>query len=122
MEIILYLSFFVFLASCQKEVSVETGTDIEKKESPGQKAQAMVKAGALLVDVRTTGEFSSGSLPGALNIPVQDLAKRMTELDKTKEIVVFCASGARSNTAKKMLEKAGSKTVFNMGGKNAWKE
>ena len=126
MKIILYLSFFALFTSCQKDGSIENTTTekttIERKQSPGLKAQAMVKSGALLVDVRTSGEFSSGSISGAINIPVQALKSRMAELDKTKDIVVFCASGARSSAAKKMLEEAGYKTVFNMGGKNAWKK
>lgn len=66
-----------------------------------------VAAGALLLDVRTTGEFASGHVDGARNIPVQDLAQRMTELGAPRQVVVYCRSGGRSATAAQLLRQAG---------------
>lgn len=72
--------------------------------------------GAVVVDVRSPGEFRGGAYPGAKNIPLQDLAGRMGELPKNKPIVVYCASGARSASAAGMLKSAGYEQVHNAGG------
>ena len=55
-------------------------------------AHQLVKQGALLLDVRTAGEFSSGHLEGAVNIPVQELEARVSSLPVKKDapIVVYC--------------------------------
>ncbi|MFA6504749.1 MAG: rhodanese-like domain-containing protein [Treponemataceae bacterium] len=77
----------------------------------------MIKAGARIVDVRTEDEFSDEAYPGAVNIPVGVLPNRMKELEpKDKPIVVYCASGARSAMAAKMLKASGWKDVVNAGG------
>lgn len=70
-------------------------------------ARAKVDAGALLLDVRTPGEFAGGALPGAKNIPVGDLSSRLKELPKGKVVIVYCASGMRSSKAKSILKGAG---------------
>jgi len=84
-------------------------------------ARRLVEAGARLVDVRTPHEFASGHIPGAVNIPVQDLGRRMTELDgKERPIVLYCRSGARSSTAARMLESAGYAQVHDLGAMGRW--
>jgi len=76
---------------------------------------------ARLVDVRSAGEYASGHLDGALNVPVQDLAKRMEELgDKTKPVVLYCASGMRSASAAGMLRRAGFADVHDLGAMARW--
>lgn len=76
-----------------------------------------IKAGALIVDVRTPDEFADEAYPGAVNIPVGNLPNRMKELEpKTKSIVVYCASGARSAMAAQMLKASGWTDVINAGG------
>ena len=57
------------------------------------------RSSVMLLDVRTAEEFSFGSLPGAVNIPLDDLRERMQELPKDKEIIVFCAVGLRGYLA-----------------------
>ena len=72
---------------------------------------------ALIVDVRTPAEFRAGHFPGARNIPLADLSKRLDEFgDKDSTIVVYCRSGNRSGVAKKILQSAGYPRVFNGGG------
>ena len=72
--------------------------------------------GALVIDVRTPGEYGSGHYKGATNIPVNDLAARLSEIgDRQKPIVVYCASGARSGQAAKILVAAGFRDVTNAG-------
>lgn len=87
----------------------------------GPKAQALVKAGAKLVDVRSPGEFSSGHIPGAVNVPLPDLGKKADKLGpKDKPVVVYCASGARSAMARSQLKSAGFTQVFNLGPMTNW--
>lgn len=80
----------------------------------GKLAEA-VKGGACLVDVRTPGEFSTGSVKGAMNIPLDSLHTQLTKLKGKQNIVVFCRSGARSGQAKLILEQAGFQNVVNGG-------
>lgn len=76
----------------------------------------MIEDNAFILDVRTTGEFAEGHYPGATNIPVQELAGRLSEIPKGRPIVAYCASGGRSQSAKRILEQAGHKQVVNAGG------
>lgn len=86
------------------------------------KARALVKDGAKLVDVRSPGEFAAGHIDGAINVPVQELANRTGEVgDKTKPVVVYCASGMRSASAAGMLRRAGFAEVHDLGGMSRWR-
>jgi phage shock protein E len=80
-------------------------------------AQAHLKQGALLIDVRSPGEFSSGHLPGAINIPLDQvgvaLPKRVT--DKSQVLLLHCLSGTRSGIARMKLKRLGYAKVFNLG-------
>ena len=87
----------------------------------GSDAKTLVSKGALLVDVRSTGEFSDGHIQGAINIPIQDLSSRMDELgNKSGEIVLYCQSGGRSAMAKRLLESNGFTRVHDMGAISRW--
>ena len=85
------------------------------------KAWTMIDNGALVVDVRTPGEFRSGHLPDAKLIPIDQVSARIGEFgqDKTKPIVVYCKSGSRSGNAERILKSAGFTNVHNGGGFNA---
>ncbi len=86
------------------------------------KARALVDAGAKLVDVRSPGEFASGHIDGAINVPVSELATRTGELgDKSKPVVVYCASGMRSASAASMLRRAGFAEVHDLGAIARWR-
>jgi rhodanese-related sulfurtransferase len=63
----------------------------------------------LLVDVRTPGEFESGHVPGAINIPLQDLQRRLRELRpyRDTELVLYCETGVRAGHAGRLLEQQG---------------
>jgi phage shock protein E len=76
-----------------------------------------IKAGARIVDVRTPDEFADGAYPGAVNIPLAALQARLGELEpKDKPIVLYCASGARSAQAARILKQAGFTDAVNAGG------
>lgn len=78
--------------------------------------------GAVLVDVRTAGEFSSGSIKGAKNIDFMSSSfkTQFSKLEKDKEYFLYCRSGNRSGQACNILSKEGYK-VYNLdGGLGAW--
>ena len=71
----------------------------------------------LIIDVRTPGEFRSGAYPGAINIPLDDLQIRINELgSQSREITLYCASGARSAYGQRVLQQMGFTNVKNGGG------
>ncbi|MCL6462430.1 Rhodanese-related sulfurtransferase [Flavobacterium micromati] len=77
----------------------------------------LVKQGALIVDVRSKGEFSSGHIKGSINISVDTLSSNLNKLkDKNKTIITCCASGMRSASAKSILKSNGYTSVYNGGG------
>jgi NADPH-dependent 2,4-dienoyl-CoA reductase/sulfur reductase-like enzyme/peroxiredoxin family protein/rhodanese-related sulfurtransferase/TusA-related sulfurtransferase len=70
----------------------------------------------LLLDVRTSAEYSFGTISGAINIPLDDLRDRIKEIPTDKEIYVFCAVGLRGYLALKILTAHGFKNVKNLSG------
>lgn len=66
-----------------------------------------VSNGAVIVDVRTKGEFKGGHIEGSLNIPLPELNKKLNKLDKNKKVITCCASGVRSGSAKNILKSSG---------------
>lgn len=89
-----------------------------------QELNAELAAGlddARIIDVRSPEEFSNGAIPGAVNIPLAQLANHLTELKIVKTLYVICQSGGRSRVAALMLKAAGCKSVYNVtGGTAAW--
>ncbi|MFO0756655.1 MAG: rhodanese-like domain-containing protein [Byssovorax sp.] len=89
-------------------------------------AHKLAAEGALVLDVRTPEEFSGKRVEGAVNIPVDEVEGKMSEIDKLtggdkdKPIVVYCAAGGRAASAKRMLVKAGHTKVTNLGGVADW--
>jgi len=85
------------------------GTTINYKE--------LVSNGAIIVDVRTSGEFKAGHIPGSKNFPLDNIRTKVAELKKlNKPVITVCRSGARSGMAKGILKSAGIE-VYNGG---AW--
>ncbi len=85
---------------------------ISKKEAAGY-----VKSGALVVDVRSPHEFSSGHLSQAFNFPLDELEGMLPQKvnDKNRVILVHCRTGLRSKKAKERLQQIGYKNVFDLG-------
>ena len=75
----------------------------------------LIKDGAFIIDVRTPGEFSTGHIKGAKNMPLDKLMGTVSKIKKDQVIITCCASGMRSATAKGMLKKAGYNHVHNGG-------
>ena len=71
--------------------------------------------GAQLVDVRTPEEHAQGTLPGSMNVPLHVIHHGHKQLDKSKPVIVYCASGGRSEQAKSVLQSLGFENVHNLG-------
>jgi len=68
-----------------------------------------------LVDVRSPLEFNAGSVPGAVNLPLDTIHQHADKLKNKKHVVVFCRSGARSSQAQSILKRKGLNNVDNGG-------
>lgn len=80
----------------------------------------LLSEGARVVDVRSKSEFESGHVRGSINIPLNEVEKRLAEIKSISHpIVLCCASGMRSGTARTLLRSLGVKDVFNGG---AWQQ
>ena len=75
----------------------------------------LIRQGAIIVDVRTTGEYKSGHIKGSLNIPLDSIGNNLSKLKKDKCIICCCASGMRSGSAKSILKSKGYSEVYNGG-------
>jgi phage shock protein E len=76
--------------------------------APAVDYATLVKNGAIIVDVRTPGEFAQGHIKGSVNIPLDTIRSKTSELkDRNKVIITCCRSGARSGSAKSILKDAG---------------
>lgn len=77
----------------------------------------LVQDGALILDVRSKGEFSSGHINGSINIALDQLGANLSKLnDKNRTIITCCASGMRSASATSFLKLNGYTSVYNGGG------
>ena len=110
--------FFVTLASalvCNAATPTISQEDLLK----------MLEAGTapLILDVRTPGEYRSGHVPQAINIPHNELASRLAELAdaKGREVVTYCERGLRAGFSESVLQQAGSAVRHLVGDMYAWR-
>jgi rhodanese-related sulfurtransferase len=78
----------------------------------------------LVVDVRTTGEYQRGHVPGAVNIPYQQIGARLSELGEVngRDIVLYCEAGPRAQRAEQTLRAAGFERLYHLDGDmSAWR-
>ena len=86
------------------------------------RARELVAGGAELIDVRTRGEYAQGHLPGAKNVPLDELSAQAGSLATAgKPLVVYCQSGVRSARAKHLLRRAGASDVHDLGAMSRWR-
>ena len=75
---------------------------------------------ALLVDVRSGSEFASGHIPGAINIPMEEIEARLDDLDVNLPIILICQSGKRARMSASLLEPCQRQITVLEGGTKAW--
>ncbi len=84
--------------------------------TPSANYAELIKAGAIILDVRTKGEYTGGHIKGSINISVDQLSANLHRLpDKRRPIIACCASGMRSGSAKSILKASGYTQVYNGG-------
>jgi thioredoxin 1 len=115
-----FFVFAIFLISiaCQSTSQSFNTIDVNEFE------KKMTATDVQLIDVRTADEFTSGHLPKAINMDVNEdeFAQQIKTLDKAKPVFVYCLSGGRSKSACKEMSKAGFTNITNMeGGVMAWR-
>jgi len=77
--------------------------------------------GYIILDIRGKNQYTNGHIQGAINIPLQELGYRYIELDKTKDIIVYCDIGVQSKIACQILINVDFKDVYNLtGGLQEW--
>ncbi|RME14476.1 MAG: rhodanese-like domain-containing protein [Bdellovibrio sp.] len=126
---------FVISGGCKKEApktkTVLKGSEFSASQGlpdrdPQLAKKLVEEQGALLLDVRTPGEYERGHIKGAKLLPIQDFERQIQKIeewtkgDKSKPIVVYCQSGGRAARAKEILLKYGYKKVTNLGGYQDW--
>ncbi|MCX2680409.1 rhodanese-like domain-containing protein [Galbibacter sp. EGI 63066] len=112
-----YLIFLllIFLAQTACTSKTQSITDFDGELSENE----------VLIDVRTPEEYSKGYIEKAVNIDVKsdDFVEKVEQIDKNKNVYLYCQSGGRSLKASKILDSLGFKHVYNLdGGFTAWKE
>ncbi len=116
-ELIDYEEFCGVPSHDHEEGSAGAGRDITVLELSERMKTHHLK----LLDVREPHELEISKLPNAVNIPLGQLAARLSELDSADEMVIFCKSGSRSARGLELLASAGFKKVKNLkGGINSW--
>jgi rhodanese-related sulfurtransferase len=81
---------------------------------------AVLADGAVVLDVREPGEYVGGHVPGAVLMPMGQVASRVSELDRNRPVYVICASGNRSVAMAEYLARAGFDARSVAGGTAAW--
>ena len=84
-----------------------TGPKVDLKE--------LINSGALLLDVRTEGEYAGGHAKNSKNIPLDKLGAALSKMNKEQNIVVVCASGMRSGNAVNIMKRNGFTNCYNGG-------
>lgn len=83
--------------------------------------QKAIDDGAQVIDVRTSGEYQMGHIPGAVNVPYDEIATQAASWDRDATYVVYCATGARSLTAVQTMESMGFTSIRHFAqGIQAW--
>ncbi len=114
-----FANFNVGLADLEAKSLEDTSEDEvgDSTEAAAEVKNPLAGNAPIVIDVRTPEEFASGEYPGAINLPLDELDDRIPEFgDFGREITVYCASGARSAYAQRILMQVGYTNVTNGGG------
>lgn len=124
---LLLAGFFLFNSCSEAQVKNDSGTSqdgtINKVLSAQEFKDKLGDENIQLVDVRTPGEYSAGKIGEASNMDfyADDFKTKLETLDKSKPVMVYCASGGRSGKTAGMMKSMGFKEVYDLsGGYNGW--
>lgn len=99
----------------------ETPLELAPNLSVDEVADIMSSTSVVIVDVREDYEYADGHIPGAVLIPLAELANRVDEIPVDLPVILVCRSGNRSGQAYDLLENQGFSNIHNMlGGMNDW--
>jgi rhodanese-related sulfurtransferase len=114
------------LAPAVSRAAAETATGVAVAGVPpgevdGATARKLVAAGVKVVDVRTPAEFASGHVPGALNIPHDQMAERAGEIGPpSTPVLLYCRTGPRTQAATRALQEKGFTTIYDLKAYSRW--
>ena len=120
LAITIALGLFLAIPACSGDASTSQAPSITPAELQARRES---DAAPLIVDVRSPEEFASGHIPGAVNIPYDQVAQRMSELQSTHGVALYCAVGPRARKGESALLAAGQTEVLHLeGGLTAWQQ
>ena len=121
-QMIVVFSVIVLAAAAYYFMQTGSGDSSYGNVDVGEARDLIGERGDLVIlDVRTVSEYESGHLEGAINIPVEALSGRLSELNPDDELLVYCRTGNRSTTAVGILRENGYDQIYHMdGGIAAW--
>ncbi len=118
------LTFFTFLLIVFVGTRLYAQTQAQVLDAAEFQAKIAATPDKVVLDVRTAPEYGQGHLPGAVMVDYNrsDFKQNVLKMDKNKPVFVYCAAGARSKNAAKLLVDLGFKSVFDLrDGLHAWK-
>jgi len=117
---IILVTFVVIASSLVCLAMARVYVEAEEVIDPNQDMLDMLE-NAVIVDLRDQASYDAGHIPGAINIPLNELGYKLYTLDSTKDIVVYCYTGQSCKIAVQVLKNAGFKDVYSLeGGIEAW--
>lgn len=117
-KIILVIVVGIILAGAYSLIYFQKESELHEI-SPKQAVENRIETEGVIIDVRTQGEYDTGSLKGALvgyNFSSGEFEEKLDSLDKTKTYYLYCASGNRSGKAAQLMKEKGFQNVQNLGG------
>jgi rhodanese-related sulfurtransferase len=97
------------------EASIITASDLNARRESG--------SAPVVIDVRTSEEYATGHIPGAVNIPFDQVAARISEVEAPHGVALYCMVGPRARKGEASLLEAGYTSVLHLdGGFAAWQE
>lgn len=95
---------------------------LKAEQVKAERPQKTSSSGELVLDVRTPGEFASGHVPGAMNIPVDSIMGKASSLKDFETVYIYCRSGGRAAMAVQILESMGLRNLMcvDCGGMPDW--